>query len=132
MAIAILGEACLLLGRTDDAERLASRALDVARTRNELGDQAWLMRLLGRIASDRDPPELAQAQTHYRAALGLASRLGMGPLLAHCHLGLGTLYSRTGKRPEAQEHLTTATATYREMEMRFWLEQAETEMKELG
>ena len=39
-------------------------------------------------------------------------------------LGLGKLYQRTGKRQEAQKHLTTATTMYREMDMRFWLEQA--------
>jgi hypothetical protein len=48
----------------------------------------------------------------------------MRPLIAHCHLGLGKLYRRTGKRDQAQEHLTLATAMYREMDMRFWLEQA--------
>jgi hypothetical protein len=49
----------------------------------------------------------------------------MRPLVAHCHLGFGKLYRRTGKRQEAYEHLTTATTMYREMDMRFWLEQAE-------
>jgi len=39
-------------------------------------------------------------------------------------LGLGKLYQRTGKRQEAHKHLTTATTMYREMDMRFWLEQA--------
>jgi hypothetical protein len=49
-------------------------------------------------------------------------------LVAHCHLGLGKLYRRTGKRDEAQEHFATATAMYREMDMRFWLEQAEKQV----
>jgi hypothetical protein len=35
---------------------------------------------------------------------------------------------RTGKREQAQEHLTTATTMCREMGMTYWLEQAETEM----
>jgi hypothetical protein len=39
------------------------------------------------------------------------------------------LSRRTGKREEAREHLTTATSMYREMDMRFWLEQAERELK---
>ncbi len=52
----------------------------------------------------------------------------MRPLVAHCHLGLGKLYRRTGKREQAQEHLRTATTMYSDMEMRFWLEQAEAEM----
>jgi hypothetical protein len=50
------------------------------------------------------------------------SRIGLLPLVAHCHLGLGKLYRRTGKGGEAREHLTAATTMYREMEMRFWLE----------
>jgi hypothetical protein len=53
-------------------------------------------------------------------------------LVAHCHLGLGKLYRRTGDRQQAQEHLTTATTMYREMDMGFWLEQADAEMKALA
>jgi len=56
----------------------------------------------------------------------------MRPLVAHCHLGFGELYRRTGKREQAQEHLTTATTMYREMDMRFWLEQTEAEIRELA
>ena len=63
----------------------------------------------------------------YRDALALAGELGMRPLAAHCHLGLGKLYRRTGKREQAQEHLATATMMYRAMDMRFWLEKAEAE-----
>ena len=55
----------------------------------------------------------------------------MRPLVAHCHLGLGKLHRRTGKREQAHEHLTTATTVYREMDMRFWLEQAEAALAEL-
>ena len=53
----------------------------------------------------------------------------MRPLVAHCHLGLGKLYTRTDKREQAEEHLRTATTMYREMDMRFWLEQAEAELR---
>jgi len=57
---------------------------------------------------------------------------GMRPLVAHCHLGLGKVYRRTGKPEQAQEHLTTATTMYREMGMSYWLEKAEVELKKLG
>ena len=56
----------------------------------------------------------------------------MRPLVAHCHLGLGKLFRRTGKADQAREHLTTATTMYREMDMRFWLEKAKAEMRELA
>jgi hypothetical protein len=55
----------------------------------------------------------------------------MRPLVVHCHLGLGKLYRQTGKRQEGQEHLSTATTMYREMDMRFWLENADAEMAAL-
>ena len=53
----------------------------------------------------------------------------MRPLVAHCHLGLGKLFRRKGDRATAQEHLTTGATMYREMDMRFWLEQAEAELR---
>jgi hypothetical protein len=56
----------------------------------------------------------------------------MRPLVAHCHLGLGKLYRRTGQREQAREHLTTATTMYSEIDMMFWLEQAGPELRELS
>ena len=102
----------------------------LARGRGERGYEAWALRLLGEIASHHACPNLATAAAHYGAAMTLASELGMRPLVAHCHLGLGKLYGRTGKREQAHEHLTTATTLYREMGMTYWLEQAEAEMRE--
>jgi tetratricopeptide (TPR) repeat protein len=93
--------------------------------------EGQLLRLLSDIAAHPDRFEADTAEAHYRQALALADALGLRPLLAHCHLGLGKLYRRVGKQQEAQEHLTTATAMYPEMDMRFWLEKA-TEMKKMG
>ena len=76
-------------------------------------------------------PDVQEAENAYREALALAEPRGMRPLVAHCHLGLGKLYRRTSKREEAQQHISMATTMYREMDMRFWLEQAEAEMGEL-
>jgi hypothetical protein len=58
----------------------------------------------------------------------LATELGLRPLVAHCHLGLGRLSRRTGDQAKAHEHLTTATTLYRAMDMGFWLEKAEAEL----
>ncbi len=66
-----------------------------------------------------------QAEAHYRQALALAEELGMRPLLAHCHLGLGTLYAKIGRREQARAELSTAIELYRAMDMTFWLPQAE-------
>jgi hypothetical protein len=63
--------------------------------------------------------------------MDLADGLAMRPLVAHCHFGLAKLHRSTGRRQEVQEHLTTATTMSREMNMRFWWEQAEAEMEGL-
>jgi hypothetical protein len=57
--------------------------------------------------------------------LALAEELGMRPLVAHCHHGLGRLYGQTGLGEQARAELATAIALYRAMEMTFWLPQAE-------
>ena len=125
-----LGRACLLLGRLDEARRLGDRAVESSP--RQPGFAAHALHLLGDIATHPDRFDAESGEAHYRQALALAEPRGMRPLVAHCHLGLGKLYRRTGKREQAQEHLTTATTMYREMDMRFWLEQAEAEMRELG
>ena len=124
----VTGEGYLLSGRVDDAVKRAGRALSLSRDAQERGHEARALRLLGEIAARRNPPDVEQADSYYRQALGLANQLGMRPLVAHCHLGLGTLYRRTGRRREAREHLATATMMYREMGMTYWLEQAEAVM----
>jgi len=128
--LAYLGEAHLLAGRLEDALAVARRALDLAHRQKERGNEAWVLRLLGEIALRADPPDPESAQAHYGQALARATELGMRPLVAHCHLSLGQLSRRTSKRREAQDHLTTATALYREMDMGSWLERAEAVLAE--
>src|SRR4029450_4749009 len=93
-----LGEAQLLAGRREEAHALAERALALAHAHQERGHQAYALRLLGDIAARREPSESAQAEAHYQQALALAEELGMRPLQAHSHLGLGMLYAATGQR----------------------------------
>jgi tetratricopeptide (TPR) repeat protein len=120
-----LGEAQMLAGRLEEAHALAERALALACGRQERGNEAYALRLLGDIAAHRDPLEAGQADTHYRQALSLADELGMRPLVAHCHLGLGMLYAKIGRPAQARPELSAAMALYRAMDMTFWLPQTE-------
>jgi transcriptional regulator with AAA-type ATPase domain/tetratricopeptide (TPR) repeat protein len=120
-----LSEGYLLADRIEDATRLAGQALDFARDHKLRAHETWALRTLGGIAAQRDPTDAEGAETSYRQALSLAEELGMRPMVAHCHFGLGKLYRRVRKCDEAREHLTTAATMYRAMDMRFWLEQAE-------
>jgi tetratricopeptide (TPR) repeat protein len=119
-----LGEAYMLAGHLEEAHALAEGALAHACAHQERGQQAYALRLLGEIAVHRDPPEVGQAEEHYRQALALAEALGMRPLRAHCHHGLGTLYAKTGQQEQSRAALATAIELYRAMEMAFWLPEA--------
>jgi len=90
------------------------------------------LQLLGDIATHPDCFDAESGETHYREALALAESRGMRPLIAHCHLGLGRLYARSGKREQATEMLGGGAAMYRDMDMPFWLEQAQAELLAVG
>jgi len=125
-----LGRACLLLGRLDEATSLAQRAVESSSS--QPGFLAHAHHLLGDIAMRSERFDDRYCEARYRQALDLAEPRGMRPLVAHCHLGLGKLYRRTGQHEQAHEHLTTANSMYREMGMTYWLEKAEAEMRDLG
>jgi tetratricopeptide (TPR) repeat protein len=120
-----LSEACLRVGRVDEARALANRLRELSCTHTGHGYQAHACRLLGDAVMRCDPPDVDQAAAHYRQALTLAEEVGMRSLQAHCHHGLGTLYATTGQREQARVALSLAIEMYRAMGMTFWLPQAE-------
>jgi len=120
-----VSEAYLLTGDLEEASQFARRALEHARAHHERGNQAWALWLLGEIVARREPSEVESAVTSFHQALALARELGMRPLQAHCHRGLGTLYARVGRQEPAGTELSAAIALYRAMEMTCWLPQAE-------
>ena len=128
----MLAESSFYAGHVAEARDIAPQELEFARAQKARGREAWVCHLLAELAAHRDHHDPQAAECHYRDAMALASELGMRPLVAHCHLGLGKLFARTGKREQARQHLTIATAMCLEMDMRFWLEQAEAELKELA
>jgi tetratricopeptide (TPR) repeat protein len=131
LLVAHLGEAYLLAGRIEDASQQARHALERARDLKQRGHEAYALRLLGEIAAQRQPPDAESAAAAYRHAMTLADELGMRPLAAHCHLGLGTLYARTGRLEQARAELFAAVALYCAMDMTFWLSRAEAALAQV-
>jgi class 3 adenylate cyclase/tetratricopeptide (TPR) repeat protein len=123
-----LGEGYLLAGRIEAAMTEARRALTLAHDSKQRGLEAWTLRLLGRIEAQQESPAVESAEAYYRQAMAIANELGMRPLLAHCHLDLGTLYCRLGRYAAARAELSAAIDLYRAMEMAFWLSRAEAEL----
>ena len=111
--LVLLSESYLLVGHLSTATSLAHEALVIAQDRQERGVQGYALRLLGALAAQGTEPDMAAAEGYYQQAIGLAQELGMRPLLAHCHLGVGLLYSHLGQRAPATAALSTAVELYR-------------------
>jgi tetratricopeptide (TPR) repeat protein len=112
------GMTYLWAGRIDEAARHAREALALTRRLKARAGEAHALCLAGDVASAGCAED---APGFYHQALALAGELGMRPLSAHCHLGLGKLYRRTGDAAKAREHLTIAATLYGEMGMGVWL-----------
>jgi len=126
-----LGEAQMLAGCLEEAHTLAERSLALARGHQHRGHQAYARRLLGEIAARCESPESTQAAAHYQQALALAVELGMRPLQAHCHRGLGTLYATIGQQEQARVELSMAVEMYRGMAMTFWLPETKAALAQM-
>src|SRR5207244_12962243 len=114
-----------------EASQHACQALDRARQLKARGDEALALHQLGAVHAHADPPDVAQAEAYYQQALALAEDLGMRPLMAHCHHGLGRLYHQTGRAEQARVALAAAIDLYRAMDMTFWLPQAEAALAQI-
>jgi tetratricopeptide (TPR) repeat protein len=122
-----LGEAYLRAGRLDEADDAARRALLMAREKRERGHEAYALHLLGEVVARRTPEDVSTAEAALRQASALAEELSMRPLLAHCHVSRARLECRAGRAASARPLFAAATASFRNLEMPFWLEQAEAE-----
>jgi hypothetical protein len=111
-----------------EATAAGQQAVTFARDHSERANEAWALHVLGAVAAHGAFPDADQAESQYRQALALADELGMRPVVAHCHFGLGTLHQKIARSDEAQVELTTAAEMYRVMEMPFWLARAEAEL----
>jgi predicted ATPase len=123
--VARLSEVCRLAGHGEEAWQHARQALDLARQHKERANEALALHQLGVVHAHAVLPDVAPAETYYQQALTLAEAIGMRPLVAHCHHGLGRLYCQMGRGEQARAALSTAIDLYRTMEMTFWLPQAE-------
>jgi DNA-binding SARP family transcriptional activator len=113
LSLVHLGEGYLLAGRKEEATALVNRVLALADARGERGTKAWALRLSAEFIADGGPASVESALTAYREAITLASDLGMGPLLARCHLGVARCYRDAGRDDEAGIESAAAAELFR-------------------
>jgi hypothetical protein len=88
----------------------------------ERGHEGWSLRLAGDALSALRPEDEQEITDTYESALAIADELGMAPLRAHCHLGLGRLARRARRSADAEGHCAIAQALFEAMGMTRWLE----------
>jgi len=126
LLMASIGEVRLLEGRFEEATDVSHRALALSVQYQERGHQARILKVLGDLSLALGSSDSKQTETYYNDALELAKRLGMRPVIAHSHLGLGRLYTRAAEHVSARENLRIAARLFRDLDMPFWSAQTET------
>ena len=117
------------MGLAQEAIVLAEQALALSRQYGERGHEALALRCRAEICAQQNQTPLAEDL--YRQCLALAETLGMRPLSAHCHLGLGQLYALLCDASKARDCLERARLRYREMGMQLWVEQPDSALRAL-
>jgi len=112
-----LSEVYLHAGQAQEALSLARRNVEQRKTLRTRGYEAWALWLLGDVATAQEPVEAEEAESSYRAALLIAEDLGMRPLIARCHLGLGALLGTVGQPDRALAELEQARELFHELAM---------------
>jgi class 3 adenylate cyclase/tetratricopeptide (TPR) repeat protein len=131
MRVAWLSSAYLFAGRADEAETLARRGLELAAESKDKGSHAWLMGVLADVTVRRRPLNVEKAEADYGMALALAQELGMRPLRAHCHMGIGNLHAQVQNAARARSELHAAIDIYKAISMPYWLSKAEDALSKL-
>jgi tetratricopeptide (TPR) repeat protein len=126
-----LAEVYRLKGDTKKAIHNAEEALSISRQSEEQGFAAWALYYMAKIQSEDKSEQIQHAIQTYRQAMEQALGLGMRPLAAHNHLGLGQVYLKKGEPRKARSELMAAIDLYRSMDMSFWLPQAESALAKI-
>ena len=129
--ITALSEAYRLIGQSAKALETAEEAIRIFRQTEERCFGAWALLVMAKIQFDNGSEKSEQAKQTCRQAKELAEELKMRPLLAHCSLELGKIYSKNGETEKSRLELQKAVDIFSSLGMKFWLPQAEGILREL-
>ncbi len=116
--LTVLADAYRVIGEMESAKEIIARALALAEEREERGLGAWAKFVNAKITSDSGMPE--EALQWYKNSLQQASDIFMLPLVAHCHKGLGNIYSSLENEDQAIAESNSAKEIYSSLGMAYW------------
>jgi PAS domain S-box-containing protein len=112
-------------GKCSEATTLAHRFLKISIESKDKGSEAWIRCLIGDLLTSTDTSTSMESEASYRHALSIALELGMRPLQARCHLGLGQFYACSGNITAAQSEFRSASALYHDISMPYWAQKSD-------
>jgi class 3 adenylate cyclase/tetratricopeptide (TPR) repeat protein len=122
-----LAETYLVSGQLEAARRAGEHATELARRYGQRGHLAWALFLRGEVASAPGNGPFPGAESCYREAMAIGEALGMRPVVARCHLGLGRLFQSRGDTRQGVDHFLAASTLFAEMGMTFWEQLCDSE-----
>ena len=110
---------------------VCSQALDLARQLKERGNEALALHQLASSRPMPTPPMARRLKPITSKPWPWPRSWACIPLQAHCHRGLGTLYTKIDQPEQARTELLTAITMYRSMDMTFWLPETEAALAQV-
>ena len=125
-----LAEIQALAGRGEEGSESGRKALEVLQFGEKWGEVA-AHRALAMAAAHTSPLDWERCDSHITESRRLARERSARPDMALTHLRYAEILHKKGDLDAAREQLDQATALFGEMEMTWWLEQAEALEKTL-
>jgi len=118
----------------DDPEKARSyfeQAIAESQKNNEKHCEALSYVHFGRRLARSSLLEYAEAEDYINKGMKLFKQMKLKPYFAQGFLALGELFSRTGRKEEAREHLQKAESYFQQVGMKYWLNKTEEVLQRL-
>jgi tetratricopeptide (TPR) repeat protein len=121
-----LASAMLEVGNWGGAREVGTYATNLARELGMRGMETENLRVLGTASAGKEGVDIEKAKEFLRSAMTLSEELQMRAEQAHCKFDFARIQVQAGNLCEARDNAEASVNLYRELDMPFWLERAET------
>ncbi len=130
-AYGAMAEICCLVGKFDDAKSFGRKGLDYVNSQDLFGE-SMAFRALAMAAAEEEYPDWSEVDRLMSEAIEKADSNGKRPDLSVTRFRYAEILQKKGDLGGAHTELGQAIELFREMEMSWWLEQAEKLEKSLS
>jgi class 3 adenylate cyclase/tetratricopeptide (TPR) repeat protein len=121
-----LGMGMLEVGNLSGAREVGTYALNLARKMGMRGMETDSLRVLGGTYGGSEGADVEEAKKHLVSAMAMAEELRMPAEKANCQFDLAKIQAQAGSVNKARQNIEAAIKLYRDLDMPFWLNRAET------